>query len=435
VTQFEDNATHGQSFSIHPLVIQEMIMSEVKELECSSCGAPLMFNEGELQVKCKYCGSVLAVPEHMRPAQPMMNFATPVIHIQTGPMIDGMVYTSGKRTASRSLGCFGIFLTFFILAVTVVPVLLVTNSVNGIVNSVMQQIPALQQIPGIQNVAQAAAGFASESASFGGDGTGAGLFQDPRQLAIDGSGNIYVSDYDTGRIQRFDANGTFLNTWTIEGKKPKIKSMAADRSGNLYVIQDFVFPTAPILKFNGSTGKLIKTLTNGKDDFESVTVLPDGNLLAYVQQTGSVDGLLKLSPDGKVINRSSGAVSAQNENNNNPINAYLAADGLGNAYIFSPFDRAVFKFNTSGKFSNKWGKQGDKPGDFKSLGNAIAVDGKGRVYVGDFGRILVFDADGRYIDMIPASTYPTFDIEFNNKNEMYVLSQSKVRKFTLNSAQ
>ncbi len=399
-------------------------MSEAQALMCSTCGAPLTFKPGETQVKCEYCGNVMVIPENLRQKELIPQafaFTPPVIQIQTSPMIQESIYTAGRRS-SRLGGCLIVSLVLFILVVTTLPFLATSAVVSSVLDSVFKQVPALQ------NVAQAVSGYATETMSFGGDGTGPGLFQDPRQLAIDGKGNLYVSDYNTGRIQRLDPDGKFLNTWTVDGKKPIIQSMAADRAGNVYVVQAFVFPRTPILKYDGTTGKLLATISDDKSSFEYVAVLPDGNLLAYSSANGS-DDLVKLSPDGKVINRTTKAFSSQLDSA--PVSISLAADGLGNTYVLSQFDRTVLKFGSSGKFNTRWGKEGDADGEFKSLPNSIAVDGKSRVYVGDFGRILVFDAGGRYLDMIASSTYATYSMGFNDKNELYILSQGKVHKLTL----
>ena len=62
------------------------------------------------------------------------------------------------------------------------------------------------------------------------------------------------------------------------------------------------------------------------------------------------------------------------------------------------FNNAVFKFGPDGKYINRFGGDGDRAGQFRAPG-AIAVDGKGRVYVSDSKGIQIFDGEGRYIDV------------------------------------
>ena len=46
--------------------------------------------------------------------------------------------------------------------------------------------------------------------AWGSNGTGDGHFQLPYGVAVDGQGEVYVADINNGRIQKFDANGTYL---------------------------------------------------------------------------------------------------------------------------------------------------------------------------------------------------------------------------------
>jgi DNA-binding beta-propeller fold protein YncE len=43
---------------------------------------------------------------------------------------------------------------------------------------------------------------------WGTNGTGNGQFSWPYGVAVDGSGNVYVSDWGNGRIQKFTSTGT-----------------------------------------------------------------------------------------------------------------------------------------------------------------------------------------------------------------------------------
>jgi tripartite motif-containing protein 71 len=52
-------------------------------------------------------------------------------------------------------------------------------------------------------------------ASFGSFGSGNGQLNSPRDVAIDGSGNIYVADAGNSRVEKFDSNGNFV--WASPG--------------------------------------------------------------------------------------------------------------------------------------------------------------------------------------------------------------------------
>ena len=56
------------------------------------------------------------------------------------------------------------------------------------------------------------------------------------------------------------------------------------------------------------------------------------------------------------------------------------------------------RFSKDGKFLKAWGKGGWAPGEFHAL-HAIAIDSRGRIFVGDRGnnRIQVFDTSGKFL--------------------------------------
>ena len=87
--------------------------------------------------------------------------------------------------------------------------------------------------------------------AWGGPGSGNGQFAGPRGVAAGGSGNVYVADLH--RIQRFDTSGTFLSTWGSQGSGngqfDLPTGVATDGNGNVYVadagndrIQKFACP-------------------------------------------------------------------------------------------------------------------------------------------------------------------------------------------------
>ena len=76
--------------------------------------------------------------------------------------------------------------------------------------------------------------------SFGGKGTGNGLFQDANSIAVDKLGKIYVSD-DSMRVQQFDDKGRYLKTIQVPSKGANynkartIDKIAVDSDNKLYV--------------------------------------------------------------------------------------------------------------------------------------------------------------------------------------------------------
>jgi DNA-binding beta-propeller fold protein YncE len=77
-------------------------------------------------------------------------------------------------------------------------------------------------------------------AKWGTVGTGDGQFVGPEGIAADASGNVYVADLGNARIQKFDTTGTFLAKWGVSGRRASEFDtpidVAVDPSGNVYVV-------------------------------------------------------------------------------------------------------------------------------------------------------------------------------------------------------
>jgi tripartite motif-containing protein 71 len=68
--------------------------------------------------------------------------------------------------------------------------------------------------------------------TWGSSGSGDGQFLHPTGVAVDGSGNVYVADYDNGSIQKFTNSGTFLTKWAAAHFP---LGLAVDRSAHVFV--------------------------------------------------------------------------------------------------------------------------------------------------------------------------------------------------------
>jgi streptogramin lyase len=273
-------------------------------------------------------------------------------------------------------------------------------------------------------------GFASIVMTFGSEGIGSGMFSDARSIAVDGIGHIYIGEYDNGRIQVFDSEGKLITQWMADTKMP-LRGMAADRQGMVYIAQRGI-----ILRYEGATGKMTGQLDYpGGRGFDDVAVMADGGLVAAWEPYGSGvsfstggDNIVRFDVNGRTVRTIRNAVSTQTEGAD--LELRIAVDGLGNIFALSTFSNAVFHFTPEGKFVNRFGSAGNQPGQFTGPG-AIAVDGKGRVYVSDIKGIQVFDSNGTYLDLINIDGGAS-GMVFNDKNELLVVARSKVSKFVIN---
>lgn len=187
---------------------------------------------------------------------------------------------------------------------------------------------------------------------------------------------------------------------------------AVDKKGNVWVFERCGANScvgsnlAPILQFNPS-GKLIKSF--GANMF----VFPHG---IYIDKGGDIwvtddDGkngkgqqVFKFTPQGKLLMTlgKAGVAGDGPDTFNRPVGVVVAPNGdifVADGHGGKDSNARVVKFSKDGKFIKTWGKKGNGPGEFNGL-HCIAMDSKGRVFVGDRGnaRIQIFDQDGNFLD-------------------------------------
>ncbi|PKO16915.1 MAG: hypothetical protein CVU39_06765 [Chloroflexi bacterium HGW-Chloroflexi-10] len=325
---------------------------------------------------------------------------------QTEPLNISME-TAKKVGAASAAGCSlaGILGLIAILLLTGIPILFAMATPGGPLFSFWSRINPTA--------------FAQLDLEFGSEGTGNGLLDDARVIAVDPSGNILVGDYDDGRMQRFDENGTFQTLWTIQ-EDAYLSSLFIDQNNIAYMVY-----RGDLWRYNSATGDLLGKMDDPEDDpyFDYAAQTPDGDIIAAAGET-----LIRYAPDGQITWQIEKIITEATGDSDN-INA-LALDGLGNIYTFTTFDESVLKYSPQGKFITRWGSPGDEEGQFSAM-QAIAIDGYGRVYVSDFHGIQVFDRDGRYIDTITTQGI-AFGMTIHQNNTLYIVtSQNKIGRYVL----
>jgi streptogramin lyase len=130
-------------------------------------------------------------------------------------------------------------------------------------------------------------------------------------------------------------------------------------------------------------GAIWVTDADGKDGkgHQVVKFSPEGKVLLTLGKAGVAgDG-----PD--TFNRPSDVLTAPNGD-------IFVADGHG-----GDSNARIVKFSKDGKFIRTWGKKGSAAGEFDTP-HALAMDSKGRLFVGDRGnsRIQIFDQDGNFLE-------------------------------------
>jgi sugar lactone lactonase YvrE len=113
--------------------------------------------------------------------------------------------------------------------------------------------------------------------------------------------------------------------------------------------------------------------------------------------------VFKYSPDGKLLMTLGTAGGAREPDYFYQPNAVFVAPN-GDIFVSEGHSSAegstarVLKFDKTGKLLKTWGKLGKGPGEFDQP-HALAMDSKGRLFVGDRNnnRIQIFDQNGTYL--------------------------------------
>ena len=235
-------------------------------------------------------------------------------------------------------------------------------------------------------------------------GSGNGQFILPRGIAVDPSGNVYVTDSagdSAGQVQKFDANGTFIarlgqNNGTAQGFL-NAHRITTDSSGNVYATDGAVESATNVVKKFNSSGVFQFAFGSSPGTFQAaagIAVDSSGNI--YVADS-SANVVKKFSSTGTSIGTIGSAGSGDGQFSN-PVG--IAIDSANNLYVADTANNRIQKFNSAGTFVTKWGTVGSGNGELNAP-QGVAVDTVGTVYVADTGnnRVQLFSNTGTFIEV------------------------------------
>jgi sugar lactone lactonase YvrE len=183
---------------------------------------------------------------------------------------------------------------------------------------------------------------------------------DPRGIAVDGNGNVYVADFGDGKIVKITPSGTKSTFATIGSPL----SLAIDGAGTLYTVGTYGSYTDSVPLAISRSGVVSYAGGNSTDSPFGVAVDGAGDLfLADIMDHNVYEN----SPTfGELAPVTGGFTPSQ-----------VAADGWGSLFIVDSDDWLVWKHTQSGAWSTV-GSGYNRP-------QGLAVDQGGNVFVADFG--------------------------------------------------
>jgi len=241
--------------------------------------------------------------------------------------------------------------------------------------------------------------------TFGEYGNREGEFDYPVGIVIDKNSNLYITDWENDRIQKFNSEGRLLKV--IPGKDSELKidapvGIVLDQNENIIVVEQFnnrvhkISPEGKSLNILGKEG-------SGPGEFlnpRGIAIDKDDNI--YVVDTGN-NRIQIFSSDFKYIKQFGREGMGDGE-------FYyprgITLDDEGNIYVADTFHNQVQVFNNRGRFLRKFGEGGEDIGEFNGT-RYIAIDSKGNIYITDYknGKVVKFNKEEQ------------FELEFGNESE------------------
>jgi sugar lactone lactonase YvrE len=234
-----------------------------------------------------------------------------------------------------------------------------------------------------------------------------GRFLGPEGVAVDKAGNLYVTDYGNHTIRKRAPDGVITTVAGLAGvsgaqdgsgseaRFSQPSGIALDGAGNI-----FVSDNAGIRKI--TPGRVVSTFLGNPDGRPSLGGLAvDTNGSVYVAG-GGANTVLKISPSGDVATLAgTGALGSADGLAAQATFAYVAAvavDPVGNVYVADRDNFTIRRISTTGFVTTVAGAAG-LSGAADGVGTAarfagpagIAMDPTGAIYVADAGDFRAFN--------------------------------------------
>lgn len=346
-------------------------------VKCPNCAAPAKLVDGQPSVECDHCHTLIrapAAPEVRGPRSSSTGIIVAVVAVVVLGLI-GVLVVGGAGAAM-----------FLVRTPPPPPPPPVVTPVE------VRQVPAPEKVEPPKPWRQVL--------SFGEEGTGPGQLTQPTHLEAAPDGSFFVADGRSGRVQKFDASGKYVDVITLPPdkltKQLGVFGLAVDVKGHLYVNR-----VGDILVYDAASLKPVRTIAGSYPDLYyhgGLSVDPTGTVYALTDRTGDLD-LRTIDPKGKLTGKK--RVHARD----------VAVDGVGQKVLVGS---ELLVLDAKDETVSK------VPG---VDGRALALDGKGHVFVARGSAVDVFDLKGTKLVSLDVGAD---DLSLDAQHRLVTLSRGAV---------
>ncbi len=245
---------------------------------------------------------------------------------------------------------------------------------------------------------------------WGTTGSGSGQFQDPSDVSVDPSGNVFVVDQMLGKVQRFTTTGAFVSSWTKGCKGCTSLSSPGGVAAGSNVVWVADTGNQRLVKFSSTGVQLlvVPTPAPGQPGAFSTALDVDldtsGNVYVAsgvgkpsVQVFSAAGAYVRtLTPPASVGSQGTGAVTVDSARN---VYALVTPDLLS---------LAIVKWDSQGVATGSFGIQGSTGG-----APGLTIDSQNRLYAGGgSNKINVYSTAGTLLGSF--GTSGSGPLQFNN---------------------
>ncbi|MCB9098502.1 MAG: ribosomal protein L7/L12 [Anaerolineales bacterium] len=430
---------------------------------CPNCNGPLEYAAEQVVIECQFCGSAVVVPESLRTrptdfaatatqaVEQVEALAEIMAYLQAGRKIEAIkryrgltglglkeakeaverlergeplvihrgsgqvsgVQVQGSAEAAKTVVKAGMGLGCLIIGLIVVIVGAAVYVALPQLRQGADTLLALSSPTPEPTATPTPTPFAQLSLAFGQAGSGPGYLADARTMSVDPQGRVFVGDYSPGRIQAFDAGGSFLWQYLTPGKTDYINGLAANLGGTLYALVG-----RDIQVFAADTGELTARWEPAPDHvgwYEVIAVTPKGEVVAAHPRE-----LVKYDAQGNLLLHRGGVqqdfIKTVGVQEGGIRFGGLAVDGAGNLYL-STNKNFVLKLTEDGTLIDRL------PGVVADAAlETLAVDGQGRIaWIYTYHPVLS-DPTGRILGDFKSGFLS--DAEFNVQGQLVGISRN-----------